>query len=635
MKIERLTRFWKTIIGTSTIIGILMSINMIFRLKLFGFNPIETSYLFYLLACFLPISFIIMPLNNNKITKVKFYDVILFISSISILIYLGINGTRIILEGWDWNAPMVPTVLSVILWAIVLEALRRAGGTIIAVICLIFSFFPLVTMKMPISFLQGQSFDFLTIARNHVMSSNSIIGIPFTTVGNLVLGFLIFGVVLTFTGGGEFFFKFAQSLFGKARGGEAKVAIVGSSLFGMLSGSAISNTITTGAMTIPAMKKSGYKPHYAAAIEATASTGGSITPPIMGSAAFIMAHFLGVPYIDIVLAAVIPAVLYYISLFIQTDGYAAKNNLKGLSKEELPKIGETLKEGWPYLISLFILLYFLAVLKSEGQAPYYASAVLIIVAMIKKSTRMKKKDFIEMTMSMSKLLTEIICILAGVGLIVGALSVTGVSFSFSRELIAMSGGNVFLILVAGAITSFVLGMGMTVSAVYVFLAVVLAPALISSGVDPIGAHLFVIYWATASYITPPVALAAFAAAGIAGSNALKTGFTAVRLGIVTFFIPFFFVYQPALLGNGEVIEVILSVGSAIVGVIVLASALEGYLITYGSINNWLIRGTFFAAGLLMFAPNYLTDFIGLCVIFILLTTQKMHQKKYEELSKVN
>jgi TRAP transporter 4TM/12TM fusion protein len=476
---------------------------------------------------------------------------------------------------------------------------------------------------MPISFLQGQSYDFFTIARNHMMSANGVLGIALTTVGNLILGFLVFGVVLTHTGGGDFFFKLAQSLFGRFRGGEAKVSIVSSAFFGMLSGSAISNTITTGAMTIPAMKKSGYKPHYAGAIEAVASTGGTITPPIMGSAAFIMASFLAIPYYEIALAAAIPALLYYIGLIVQADGYAAKNNLKGLKKEDIPSFLETLKGGWYYLFALVLLVYFLVILNSEGQAPYYASLVLLVIAMINKTTRMNVKQLFNMFVEVGKVLAEIVCIIAGVGFIVGALSATGVSFSFSRELVAAAGDSMILILIGGALTSFILGMGMTVSAVYVFLAIIMAPALVAIGVDPVAAHLFVVYWATVSYITPPVALAAFAASGIAKANPMKTGFTAVRLGAVTFLVPFFFVYQPALIFRGEPLEIALSVISAIIGVFMLSSSLEGYLIGFGRMQNLFVRLIVLVAGLCMLIPGILTDVLGIALALIIYVPKLM------------
>ncbi|UOQ95130.1 TRAP transporter permease [Halobacillus shinanisalinarum] len=611
----RLNKTLKIIVVILTLTGIFLSINKLFYLNLFGINPMQNSYLYLLLACFTSIAFLLFPASKKKPTPVKWFDLVFFVLSIGTLMYFSFNGERIILEGWQWNAPPLAVFFSVILWILLLESLRRTGGLILSIMCLVISLYPLIASNMPVRFLQGKSYDFFTLASNHVMSNNSIIGIPFTTVGNLIIGFLVFGVVLTYTGGGGFFFKLAQSLFGKTRGGEAKVSVVASAFFGMLSGSAISNTITSGAMTIPAMKKSGYKAHYAGAVEACASTGGTITPPIMGSAAFIMASFLGVPYLEIILAAAIPSFLYYLALLVQVDGYAARKGLKGMPKSTIPSFIGTIKEGWYYLIALLLLIGCITILNSEGQAPYYASAALLVIAMIKKQTRMNLKQMFDMVVNMSKVLTEVVCIIAGVGFIVGALSATGVSFSFSRELVAMAGDNVLLILMAGAITSFILGMGMTVSAVYVFLAIVMAPALVEVGINPIAAHLFVVYWATASYITPPVALAAFSAASIAKSSAMKTGFTAMRLGIVTFLIPFFFVYQPELIAQGNVTQIVIVVATSIIGVGLLASALEGYLTGVGRIDNILFRILLFALGVCLFIPNLTTDIIGLITVF--------------------
>ncbi|PWA09198.1 C4-dicarboxylate ABC transporter [Pueribacillus theae] len=624
---ERLNLFWKVIVVISMLLGIFLSINKLFYLEAFGFNPIETSYLYYLLAAFMPISFLIFPARKTHTDSVKWFDIILFVVSLVIVTYFGMQGNRIILEGWDWNAPMLPTVFSIILWALLLEALRRVGGLVLMLICGLISLYPLIAADVPIGFLQGQSYDFLTTARNHIMSSNSVFGIAYSTIGNLLLGFLVFGVVITRTGGGDFFFKLALSIFGRSRGGSAKVAVVGSAFFGMLSGSAVSNAVTIGAMTIPAMKKTGYKPHYAAAIEATASTGGTITPPIMGSAAFIMASFLAVPYYEIALAAAIPALLYYLGVFIQIDGNAARNHLKGMPKSEIPSFWKTLKEGWYYILAIALMIYFLAVLNSEGQAPYYASLALIIIAMIKKETRMNKEQFFDMLVNVGKVLADIVVLIAGVGFIVGALSATGVSFSFSRELVAAAGDNTLLILLGGAITCFVLGMGMTVSAVYVFLAIIMAPALVAIGVDPIAAHLFVVYWATVSYITPPVALAAFATASIAGANPMKTGFQAVQLGAVKFIVPFYMVYNPEILiGRGEWTETVIAIILATIGIFVIASALEGYLLGGGEINP-IIRIILFVAGIMMFIPQTAVEISGIVIIILVFLFKYMTRSK--------
>jgi len=612
---ERLGNFWITVVMVSTVVGVSLSVNQLFYLNLFGVKLLEEAYLYFLLTCFLSLAFIIFPaFKTDQVNKVKWYDAVLYLLTVLITSFMGLNAEKIIISGWEYIAPFLPTFLSILMWLLLLEALRRVAGLTLTLICLLFSLYPLIAGYVPVNFLSGQSFDFLSTARGHIMSQSSILGIPFRTLGNLLVGFMLFGVVITHTGGGTFFFNIAQSLFGRTRGGAAKVAVVGSAFFGMLSGSAISNTVTTGAMTIPAMKKAGFKSHFAAAVEATSSTGGTITPPIMGSAAFIMASFLNVPYIEIAMAAAIPAVLYFFALFVQVDGYAANNNLVGLPKAELPSFWKTLKDGWLFILALLAIVWLLAILSSEGQAAYYASAILLVLAMLKKETRLSLQKVKDIILDGGKILTEIGTIIAGVGFIVGALSMTGVAFSFSRELVSAAGDSVFLILVGGAITCFILGMGMTVSASYVFLAIIMAPALINLGIDPIAAHLFVLYWATVSFITPPVALAAYAAAGIAGASPMKTGFTAVRLGIVTFLIPFFMVYNPELIGRGDIMNIIPTVLTALVGIWVIASSFEGYLFGAGRMRSKWLRLLLGLGGLAMFAPGIVTDLIGFSLL---------------------
>jgi TRAP transporter 4TM/12TM fusion protein len=445
------------------------------------------------------------------------------------------------------------------------------------------------------------------------MGSSGILGIPLDVVCTLLIGFMVFGVVLQNTGGGTFFFKLAQSLLGHTRGGAAKISILASAFFGMISGSTTSNTLTIGAMTISAMKTTGFPPHLAAAIEACASTGGPIMPPVMGAAAFIMASFLNVPYAVVAIGAFIPACLYYLGLFVQVDGYAAKANLKGLSKEELPSFWATLKDGWFYTLAIVLLVYFLLTLRLEARAPYYASAALVALSMIKKETRLDWKKFIAMIGNIGKVVTQLVAILAAAGLIIGGLSVTGVALAFSRELVGAVGNNIFLILLMGALSSFVLGLGMTITACYIFLAIVMVPALISLGIDPLAAHLFVFYWGVLSEITPPVALCVSAACGLAGSNFMQTGWAAMRLGAVKYIIPFFFAYNPALLTHGVWWEVLLVTFFAVVGIYYLGSALEGYLWGIGQIN-WPSRIFLVSGGLLIAFPEIYTTLIGLVIV---------------------
>jgi len=593
---------------------LLLAVNQMFRLNLWGFRPVENSYLYYMLAFSLSLVFIYYPATKSAPTdRVPGYDCILFLLTVMTNAYLGIQGMDIISLGWEYKAPLIPSLASVILWLLVLEAVRRASGLSMMLFCLVFSLYPLFAGILP-GILQGQAFDFLTSARLHALGLNSILGIPLFTVCTLLIGFMVFGVILANTGGGAFFFNIAQSLLGHTRGGAAKIGIVGSCLFGMLSGSTVSNVLTIGSMTIPAMKRTGFAPHYAAAIESCASAGGPIMPPVMGAGAFVMASFLNLPYGQIAIAAFIPALLYYLGLYVQVDGYAAKTGLKGLPREELPALGKTLKEGWPYLLVIVLLCYFLLTLRQEALAPFYASAVLLIIAMGKKETRLTWRAVRQILLDVGKVIAQLIAILAAAGLIVGGLSVTGVALSFSRELVVAMGSNVLLVLIVGALTSFILGLGMTTTACYIFLAIVMVPALVKMGIYSLAAHLFVFYWGALSELTPPVALCVAAACGIAGSEFMKTGWTAMRLGAVKYIVPFFFVYAPPLLIHGSAWEILQATLFAVFGIVITGSALEGYLLGIGELRNRFWRLFLLGGGLLTAFPEIISTLVGMIVI---------------------
>ena len=413
------------------------------------------------------------------------------------------------------------------------------------------------------------------------MSIESILGLPFRAFAQLVIGFLIFGIALQQTGGGRFFINLAFAAFGHVRGGSAKVAIVSSGLMGSMSGSVITNVLTTGQMTIPAMQKSGMEKEYAAGLESCASTGGVLLPPIMGSTAFVMATFLNVAYTTVALAAAIPALLYFFGLFVQVDAYAARKGLVGTPRDELPSLKETLKQGWFYIAAFLVLIFLLVYLQREAVAPFIATGLLLALNQLSPDYRWDLKKAGEFLVATGKLLMELLTIMAGVGLIVGALSITGLSGTLVNDLLYLAGDSTLLLLLMGAFCSFLLGIGMTVTAAYVFLAIVLAPALIQGGLDPMSVHLFILYWGMLSFITPPVALGAFAAASIAGSSALATGFKAMRLGSIIYFIPFFFVLEPALIMSGSWWETLLATAKVGIGIIFIAGALQRYLIGLG------------------------------------------------------
>lgn len=609
---DRLTglAFWVALVLGA--IGVALTINQTFNLHLFGGPIIDTAFYYILLGIFLSLAFLAYPARKASRDKIPLYDWLLFLVTLGCTGYLAWNGGRIVAEGWDIAAPELATIVGGVICVLALEALRRAGGWILFALCLSFAVYPMFADQMP-GFLWGPSMGLQETVRAHSMGVESIIGVPMRTIASLLVGFLIFGSALVVTGGGEFFMALATALMGRSRGGPAKVAVLSSGFFGSLSGSVISNVVTTGQITIPTMKRTGYPAHYAGAVEACASTGGALMPPVMGAVAFIMAEFLNVPYSTVMLAAVVPALLYYGALLLQVDHYAARNGLRGQPAEEIPRLGPVFRQGWHFLFSLVLLTYLLLVMKREALAPYIATAVLLLTTVLFGQRRFGLAGLRDLTIDTTRNIINIVAILAGVGFIVGSLSYTGVGGAFARELLQFAGGNVYLLLIIGAFTSFILGMGMTSSACYIFLAVTLGPALVNGGLNPIASHLFILYWGLISFITPPVALAAIAAASIARANSWQTGMSAMRLGLVNFVVPFLFVLNPTLILIGTPLAIAHDVTTAFIAVWLLASAAEGWLYGAGAIG-WPLRAILLvgAAGLLK--PGLYSDLVGLAII---------------------
>jgi len=619
-----LGKVWKPIFAALALSGVLFSIHEIFRVGWVSYH--EHVYYYGMLAVFLSGSFLVFPASRDAPKdQVPWYDILLFLLTIACSIYLMANAFKISLEGWVSVGPPSSAVVSIIVWGLALEALRRGGGLTLLIFAGVISLYPLVAEHMP-GFLEGTGWSFSGAAMFHVMTRESIIGIPTRTFCELVIGFMLFSSTLQVTGGGLYFTKFASALLGSVRGGPAKVSVVASGLFGSISGSAVANVAVDGWITIPTMKKTGYSAEYAAAVEACASSGGAIMPPVMGAVAFVMASFLEVPYASVAVAATVPALLYYFGLFVQIDAHAAKMGLAGLPRQELPSLTATLKEGWIYLGSIAALVYLLFQLKQEAQAPYVASALLLAGAALRKETRPDLKTLYNLILSSGVVLVEMIAILAGIGLIMGGLSMTGVAISFSSELVNLFGKNAFAMLFLGAIVSYILGMGMTITACYIILAIVLVPALTPLGFDVMAVHLFVLYCGLFSFITPPVALAAYVAAVIGGANFWKTGLQAMRLGFVKYLVPFFFVYNPALILHGNSgLAIAETVAAAFLGVFILGSSIEGYLAGLGRLHP-VLRALFFCVGFLLFYPDVRADLIALPALIVLFGAVKLHRK---------
>ncbi len=550
---------------------------------------LETHYFFALVGLLLPLAF----LNYRRL---KILDELLALTVVLTCLYFFTQAERILDEGWEFGAPETATYLSVLLWLLLLEAVRRAAGWSLFLIAAAFSVLPLVTEHLP-GPLSGMPSSLEETAVYHALSIESIFGLPFRAFANLVIGFLLFGITLQYTGGGAFFLNLAFALLGHVRGGPAKVAIFSSGLMGSMSGSVVTNVLTTGQLTIPAMKKVGVPAETAGGVEACASTGGVLLPPIMGSTAFVMATFLELPYYQIALAAALPACLYFGGLFLQIDATAARDGLEGVDRSELPTVRSVLKEGWHYLGAFALLIFLLLVMQREAVAPYLATAALLVLNQLTPAHRWNLDELSAFLVATGKLLVELLAILAGVGLIVGALSVTGLSGTLVNDLLFIAGDSTWLLLGMGALTSFVLGIGMTVTAAYIFLAVILAPALVAGGLDAIGVHLFILYWGMLSFITPPVALGAFAASSIAGANPIRTGFAAMKLGSIIYFIPFIFVLDTNLLLKGSLLEVTLSLLRTGAGLWLVIAGLQGYLQGFGRVSNGFLRLLLSSAGL--------------------------------------
>lgn len=569
-------------IGALTLAAIALAIHQLFNIQLFGVVLLEGLYLYLLGGVFLGLAFLIFPLFRSR--GVGLHDWLLFALSIGCVGYFAWTANESLRFGWEFAAPDTARWVSILLYALILEGTRRAGGLVLFLIVLTFSLYPTFADVVPDP-LSGFQSPFWDLAAYHMISSESSFGIPMQAFGNLVIGFIVFGAVLQKTGGGQFFNDLALALVGRFRGGAAKVAIFASGFMGSMSGSVISNVLTTGAVSIPAMKRTGFSARHAAATEACASTGGVLMPPIMGATAFVMASFLSRPYIEIALAAAIPSLLFYFGLFAQIDAYAARRGLKGLAREDVPSLKTAGREGWPYLLVFGLLIFMMVVWRIETLAPFYATAVLLVINQVLKRFRFTTRSFLDLIIGVGRALAELTAILLGVGLIVGAFSATGLAGTLVNELIFLAGNSVFALLAMGAATAFIFGMGMTVTACYIFLAVVLAPALEQAGLNQLAVHLFILYWGMVSYITPPVALGAFAAATMAGAGPMRTGLEAMRLGGVIYVAPFFFVLNPALVGEAPAWEVVFTLSTALLGIWMISAALQGFISFVGPLGS--------------------------------------------------
>ncbi len=610
-RVRSLSGAWRWLLIASAALTIFLCVNQQFTLKFFvGFTPLNTEYYYALILITLPFVFVVFPSSERApIDRVPWYDLLLFVATALVSMYFIANIRKAAELGWEFGgAPETLVWLGFLMWGLLMEGLRRTGGWGLVLSILPFTLYPMFADSSWLGPLKGSQSTPAQASAYHMLSTESLLGIPLQAFAETVIGFLVFGTALMMTGAGKFFINLSFALCGTFRGGAAKVCIFASAMLGMMSGSIVSNVLTAGTMTIPVMKRTGFRASYAAAIEACASTGAVLAPPVMGATAFVIAQFLGVSYAEVAAAAVIPALLYYFGLFMQVDAYAARHGLEGLPRAELPSLSRTFREGWYYVFVIVLLVYMLLVMKRESHAPFWATLLLLALNQLFNSEKWNWQTLQKFLEVNGRTFVELAGILAGCGLLIGAFSVTGVISSLANDLLLMAGNNVLLLLAMTAVTSLVLGLGLTTTACYIFLAILVGPALEKAGLNKMAVHMFIFYWGMLSAITPPVAIASFAAAGIAGSPPMKTGWESMRVGSIIYFLPFFFVMNPALVLQGSWVEAIYLTLAAGVGIVFICGGIQGYQLLIGDLRRtgamqWPLRIGLMLGGIVLATPG--------------------------------
>ena len=553
--------------------------------------------------------------------KLHPFDLLLAILGAATPAYIVIEYRHLVLRsGMVSGMDLVVGTLGILL---VIEAARRIVGLPMVCVVLAFVAYAFAGPYMP-GVLAHRGLTLEQLVGHLYFTTEGIFGIPLGVSSTFIFLFILFGAYLESTGLGKFFIDLANALAGWASGGPAKVAVLSSGLMGTVSGSSVANVVGTGSLTIPMMKKLGYHKNFAGAVEAAASTGGQLMPPVMGAAAFLMAEFIGVPYIDIVKAAIVPAFLYFAGVWLGVHFEAKRNNLKGIPRKELPKFSVILKERGHLALPLIIIVYLLV----SGYTPMRAALVAIVLSIIcsalRKSTRMKPIEIVKGLDKGARNVLSVLVACAAAGIVIGVVTKTGVGLKLASGLLDLSGGLLLPTMFFTMITAIILGMGVPTTANYVITSTIAAPALVQMGVPVICAHMFVFYFGIIADVTPPVALAAFAGSGIAGGNPLKTGINASKLAVAAFIIPYMFVLSPVLLMvDATAFNLITTTLTALIGMVAVSSALIGYL---ADDCRPLERLILVAGGLMMIKPGYLTDAAGLALFLVILFLQLKRRK---------
>ena len=583
-------------------------------------TPVVLKHRSLHVAMMLVLGFIMYPLSKKSSNqKVPWYDWVLIGLSATVPLYVWCDYLGVVERAGMPNT--TDMIMATILVGLVLEASRRMSGWALPILSLIFIAYGLFGRDMPGIFMH-RGYNWLQLSNHFFANTEGIYGTSVSVAASYIFLFILFGTVMSKSGMGAFFNDLAMALAGHTKGGPAKVAVISSGLLGSINGSAVANVVTTGAFTIPLMKKTGYSKEFAGAVEATASVGGQLLPPVMGAAAFIMAEILGVDYSVIIIHAAIPALLYYLGIIIQVQLRAGKTGLVGIPRDRLPRVRAVLKDKGHLLIPIFLLLYLLLF---SGTTVVFSAVITIVatilVAACKKSTRMSFKDICDAFADGAKQTVSVAMACACVGIIIGVTSKTGFGLTMANTIITLGGKSLDFTLLFTMVTCMILGMGVPSIPAYIITAAIAAPALANLGIPHMAAHLFSFYYAMFANITPPVALAAFAAAGISGGNPMKTGWAAVKLAIAGFIVPFMFVYSPQLLLiDTTFFEGLRVVIGACLGVFMIGVACEGYFLTK---VNILLRILSFGCALLLIHSGLYSDLIGVAGLIFLVVFQKI------------